>query len=91
MINFLMTLYACYEELDKRFVLVHSARVSKRTRIEETVLNSLTPISKGDICAILPDVSPTTVEAVLGGMVREGRIAKLGTGRATKYLAARPA
>ena len=91
MINFLMTLYACYAELDKRFVLVHSARVSKRTRIEETVLNSLTPISKGDICAILPDVSPTTVEAVLGGMVREGRIAKLGTGRATKYLAARPA
>ena len=37
--------------------------------------------------AILPDVSPTTVEAVLGGMVREGRIVKLGTGRATKYLA----
>ena len=48
-------------------------------------------VGKGDICAILPDVSPTTVEAVLGGMVREGRIAKLGTGRATKYLAARPA
>ena len=87
MINFLMTLHACYAELDKRFAMVHSTRASKRTRIEETVLNSLTPLSKGDICAILPDVSPTTVEAVLGGMVREGRIVKLGTGRATKYLA----
>ena len=87
MINFLMTLHACYAELDKRFAMAHSARASKRTRIEETVLNSLTPLSKGDICSILPDVSPTTVEAVLGGMVREGRITKLGTGRATKYLA----
>lgn len=38
-------------------------------RIEATVLNSLTPISKADICQILPDVSPTTVEAVLGAMV----------------------
>ena len=70
---------------------MHSARASKRTRIEATVLNSLTPPSKYDICSILPDVSPTTVEAVLGGMVREGRIVKLGTGRATKYLATCPA
>lgn len=40
--------------------------------------------------SVLPDVSPTTAEVVLGGMVRAGGIAKLGTGRATKYLAVRP-
>ena len=30
------------------------------------------PLSKAEICKILPDVSPTTVEAVLGIMVKEG-------------------
>ena len=86
MINFLMTLYACYESLDRRFALVNAAKVPKMTRIENTVLNSLTPLSKGDICTLLPDVSPTTVEAVLGGLVRSGKIAKLGAGRATRYV-----
>lgn len=33
-------------------------------------MNSLTPISKAEICNILPDISPTTVEAVLGEMVK---------------------
>ena len=85
MINFLMTLYACYESLDRRFALVNAAKVPKMARVENTVLNSLTPLSKGDICALLPDVSPTTVEAVLGGLVRSAKVIKLGAGRATKY------
>lgn len=53
---------------------------------EATVLNSLTPISKADIGKILPDVSATTIEAVLGQMVRTGSIRKVGTGRGTKYV-----
>lgn len=36
-------------------------------------------------CIILPDVSPTTVEAVLGKMVKEGLIETIGNGRNTKY------
>ena len=54
--------------------------------MEATILNSLTPLSKAEICNILPDVSPTTVESVLGAMVREGRIEKIGQGRSTRYL-----
>ena len=42
--------------------------------MEATVLNSLTPLSKAEICKILPDVSPTTVEAVLGAMVKTGSV-----------------
>ena len=61
------------------------ARITKQGRIETTILNSLTPLSKADICRILPDVSPT-VEAVLGKMVRNGQIRLLGAGRNTKYL-----
>ena len=45
-----------------------------------------TPISKADIGKILPDVSATTIEAVLGKMVRTGSIRKVGTGRGTKYI-----
>ena len=88
MSNFLTTLYGCYSELDKRFASVNAGRLTKRSRIEATVLNSFTPLAKSDICGILPDVSPTTVEAVLGAMVRDGRIRKIGNGRGSKYLKA---
>ena len=60
--NFLSMLYMCYKELDKRFAVVHGKKITKKARIEATVLNSLTPLSKAEICKILPDVSHTTVE-----------------------------
>ena len=86
--NFLSTLYMCYKELDKRFAGVHGKRITKKARVEATVLNSLTPLSKADICKILPDVSPTTVEAVLGAMIRTGSVKRIGAGRATRYIKA---
>ena len=84
--EFLTTLYMCYKELDKRFAVIGSKKVTKQARVEATVLNSLTPISKADIGKILPDVSATTIEAALGQMVREGQIRKIGSGRGTRYL-----
>lgn len=84
--NFLSVLYMCYKELDKRFAIVNGKRITKKARVEATVLNSLTPISKADICKILPDVSPTTVEAVLGAMVKDGRIQKIGSDRSARYI-----
>ena len=84
--EFLITIYMCYRELDKRFAVVGSKKITKQTRVEATVLNSLTPISKSDICKILPDVSATTVEAVLGQMVKDGSIRKVGAGRNTAYI-----
>ena len=76
----------CYKELDKRFSVVNSGKITKKARREATVLNSLTPLSKTEICDILPDVSPTTVEAVLGTMVRQGAVRKIGTSRNVKYI-----
>ena len=55
----------------------------------QTVLNSVLPISKSEICEILQDVSPTTVESVLGKMVKTGSVMKLGQARATKYVNAK--
>ncbi len=84
--NFLSMLYMCYKELDKRFAVVHGKKITKKARIEAAVFNSLTPLSKAEICKILPDVSPTTVEAVLGAMVKSGSIKRIGASRATRYI-----
>ncbi len=84
--QFLSTLFNCYKELDKRFSKVNGKKISKKVRIEKTVLNSLMPISKSEIHEILPDVSITTIEATLGRLVKKGIIRKVGKGPATKYL-----
>ncbi|MCH5172336.1 MAG: Fic family protein [Erysipelotrichales bacterium] len=84
--NFITMLYLCYQELDKRFAVVNGKKVTKTARIEATILNSLTPLSKSDICKIHPDISPTTIEAVLGSMVKNGVIKKLGSSRASRYI-----
>ena len=83
--NFLSTLYMCYKELDKRFNVVNSKKITKKARVEATILNSLTAISKSEICDILPDVSPTTVEAVLGTMIKDKKIEIVGSGRKARY------
>lgn len=84
--NFISTLLFCYKELDKRFAVVNAKKVTKRERVEATVLNSLLPISKQEICYVLPDISPTTVEAALANMVKSGLVEKIGSGRNTKYI-----
>jgi len=84
--NFITTLLYCYKELDKRFSVVNAKKVTKQERVEATVLNSLLPISKQEVCYVLPDVSPTTVEYALANMVKGGLIEKVGTGRNTKYI-----
>lgn len=85
-VEFITTLYMCYTELDKRFAVVGSQKVTKQGRIEATVLNSLTPLSKSDIAKILPDVSITTIEAVLGQLIKSGAVRKVGSGRNTRYI-----
>ena len=84
--NFITTLLYCYKELDKRFSVVNARKATKHQRVEATVLNSLLPVSKREICYVLPDVSPTTVEAALAEMVRNSLIEKIGSGRNTKYI-----
>ena len=40
--NFLSTLYMCYKELDKRFAVVHGKKITKKARIEATILIACT-------------------------------------------------
>lgn len=85
--DFLSTLYHCYKELDDRFSLVVDGKATKAKRVEALVLSRITPISKTEICEFLPDVSPTTVEAVLGKLVKEEKIRKIGLARGSRYIA----
>lgn len=87
--NFLLTLYKCYKELEQRFSVINGKRLKKNERIEQTVLNSVLPISRAEICEILPDVSVTTVEAVLGKLVKAEKVRKIGQARSTKYVNAK--
>ncbi|HJJ28974.1 MAG TPA: Fic family protein [Methanocorpusculum sp.] len=84
---FLRMLYESYLELSN--TVAENRAGSKSDRIEKAVLTALVPVSKAEICRSLPDVSPTTVEAVLGKLVREGRVIKSGAARSTKYFRAK--
>jgi len=84
--NFIFTLLICYKELDKRFAIINSKKVSKRHRIEQTILNSLLPLSKREINYILPDVSATTIEMVVSQMIKQNKIIKIGTFKDAKYI-----
>jgi Fic family protein len=84
--NFATTLLYCYKELDKRFAVVNSKKISKQERVRAVVLGSLLPISKSEICYILPDVSMATVELVLSEMHKTNIIKTVGKGKNTKYV-----
>lgn len=81
-------LMMCYREFDSRFRAIEGSRMGKMDRVREMVLNSVLPVSKSDLSSMMPDVSVTTIEAVLGEMVREGVVRKVGGNRNARYIRA---
>lgn len=81
----LQILYACYKELDKRYVEEGMRRVPKAQRVESLLMEAYVPISKAEVCQRLPEVSVKTVERVLGRLVKAGTIEKIGTYRDARY------
>ena len=39
-----------------------------------------------EIAKMLPDISPSTIELILGKMVKDGRIEKIGSTRNIRYI-----
>lgn len=76
-------LYQCYKEINRRLIKTKSGK--KNERIETVVLDSVVPMSKKDIQELLPDVSVTTIEAVLAKLLKENKIYKIGTYKNAKY------
>lgn len=87
---FLRMLLECYIDLDTRFSLVRGRKMQKGERIEAVIMGSLAPISKAQVCFILPDVSRKTVDAAVARMLKDGRIEKVGTFKDARYVAKRP-
>ncbi len=79
-------LYQCYKEINRRFIKTKSGKAKKNERIEAVVLDSIVPISKIEIKKLLPDVSVTTIEAVLAKLLKENKIYKIGTYKDAKYI-----
>ena len=75
----------CYRELDDRFRTAVGSKENKTGRVEYAVLNSILPVSKRDLMRNLPDVSEPMIVNVLGRLVREGRIEKVGSGPNVRY------
>ncbi|MCD8307499.1 MAG: Fic family protein [Clostridia bacterium] len=86
---FLHIMFMCSKDLTGYFDGIREG-ANKNERIRRTVLGSLMPISKKEICAALPDVSPTTVEAVLAAMQKERLIEKAGSTRGARYSRKQP-
>ena len=82
---FLQILYACYREMDEKFMEYSIHAIPKNQQVENLLLNSFVPVSKTDILSRLPDISVTTVERVLSDMLKEGKIVKIGTYRNARY------
>ena len=87
--HFLRMLASCYAEMEMRFTTVSGMHSSKTAMIEQYVSRTFQPFGKADICAAFPEISPTTIEAVLGRLVKSNRIKKIGAGRGTKYVSSR--
>ncbi|MCD8294500.1 MAG: hypothetical protein LUE27_04530 [Clostridia bacterium] len=82
--NFLATIFMCCKDLSGHFEAIREG-ANKNERIRRFVLGSIIPVSKQEICEALPDVSQTTVEAVLAAMLKEGLIEKTGSTRVARY------
>ena len=78
-------LFLAYREMDRRMAAC-VGRDSKENRVERVLANVSIPISKRELCALMPDISETYVELVVGRMVREGRIERIGPKNSSRYI-----
>lgn len=78
-------LYLCYTKLDENVFSAIDTKLSKGERIEIVVKNAFVPVSKKKICELLPDVSEKMIETVLGRLVKEGMIVKIGSYKNATY------
>lgn len=84
-INFMQILYRCFKDLDEHFMDISIKKAKKTERVEAVLMSAVVPVSKSDILEKLPDVSVKTVELVLGRMVKDKRVVKIGSYRDARY------
>ena len=85
-LNFLQILYRCFKDLDDSFMKISLKKAKKSERVESILLSAIVPISKQEIQNKLPDVSIKTIELVLGKMLKDNKITKIGTYKDARYM-----
>lgn len=75
-----------YRELALRVDLITNSGITKQNRIKRIMEGQLGEITKRELMDMNPDISETTIEDVLSGLVKEGIIKKIGGGRYTSYV-----
>ena len=83
---FVFSLSECYREIQKRYDLIKSKKLSKSERIDSFINESLGKFSKEDIHDFWPDISYCTIENELHKLLREGVIQKIGNTNGAEYI-----
>ncbi|MCH4169601.1 MAG: Fic family protein [Lactobacillus sp.] len=82
---FLSVVLQAYRQLSQRVKPTDTKKTTAPTLIENALQAELRPLSKRDLMALIPNYSQTTIERGLRTLMVQGKIEKLGQGRATKY------
>ena len=83
---YLRIILKAYRELEERVGLMLKEGLSKSERVRVIIERRIGKITKKEIVELCPDISPTTIEKALAGLVKQGLILKIGNGRYTKYI-----
>lgn len=75
-----------YNEFENRVEHLKYRSLSKPDRIKAVIDQKVGKITKKEIMERCPDISKITVERTLTDLVKQGYIAKVGSGRATGYV-----
>lgn len=75
-----------YNEFESRVEHLKNRSLSKPDRIKALIEQKVGKITKKEIMDACPDISKTTIERTLTELVKNGYIAKVGSGPATGYV-----
>ena len=77
---------AAYKDFSERVEILIIKGLSKPDRVKEIIRNSSRKMTKAEIMAQCPDVSPRTVQRALESSLASGEVLKIGGGRYTSYI-----
>ena len=77
---------AAYKDFSERVEILITKGLSKSDRVKEIIRNSSRKMTKAEIMARCPDVSPRTVQRALESFLASGEVLKIGGGRYTSYI-----
>lgn len=83
---YLEIILSAYKEFSSRVEYLKNRNLSKSRRIRLLFDNTLKRLSKRDIHEKCPDISTSTIEVTLNGLLKEGYIIKTGSGKNTAYI-----